>query len=403
MYNIKYSYILLISLVIGTYSCNKKEVISTETNYPQSAADINTNGTAIPENYKFERNGQSTVSYSGQVTRLNQANAIGNSLKDKSTQMSELQENFSNGEGFAEAALNGTGKNIRSKVANSIGYYANGATTASDEAKSLMDSYLSKQVSEVFPSYGKVASQGQAGVADGNRYVNAQGMEYNQLFMKSLIGALVVDQALNHYLNRLDDNYDGSLTWRKENDNQTPAKEGVEYTTMEHFWDEAYGYVYGLDASADQLLQKYINKVNGDSDFEGIASDIYKSFVIGRAAIADRNYDTRDQAIQVLRYAISKVVGVRAVNYLQSGKRLISSGREKAFHDLSEGYGFVYSLQFTHNPETGMPYLSQEEVSNMLATLSAGGGFWTVSESDLDQISETIASRFDFTVAQAAE
>ena len=35
----------------------------------------------------------------------------------------------------------------------------------------------------------------------------------------------------------------------------------------------------------DSFLSKYLDKVEGDSDFAGIADDIYDAFKLGRAAI----------------------------------------------------------------------------------------------------------------------
>jgi hypothetical protein len=58
---------------------------------------------------------------------------------------------------------------------------------------------------------------------------------------------------------------------------------------------------------------------------------------------------------------------------------------------------------FTHNPQTGNPYVSAENVEDYLEQLMAGDGFWDVTPETLDAISEDIASAFDFSVEQAAE
>ncbi|MEX2455929.1 MAG: DUF4856 domain-containing protein, partial [Balneolaceae bacterium] len=75
-----------------------------------------------------------------------------------------------------------------------------------------------------------------------------------------------------------------------------------------------------------------------------------------------------------------------------------------AFHSLSEGYGFIYSLQFTRVPGTDQPYLTHEEVEGMLTDLMDDGefGLWDVETSTLDELAEQIADKFDFTVEQAA-
>jgi len=95
------------------------------------------------------------------------------------------------------------------------------------------------------------------------------------------------------------------------------------------------------------------------------------------------------------------VIGIRSVFYLQQGKNSLVNDKASAFHDLSEGYGFIYSLQFTRNPNTDLPYFSKTEVDNYLAQLMNGNGFWDVTEATLDQISNEISARFTFTTAQA--
>ena len=87
--------------------------------------------------------------------------------------------------------------------------------------------------------------------------------------------------------------------------------------------------------------------------------------------------------------------------YLEAGATALDGGdMGGAFHDLSEGFGFIYSLQYTHNSNTNAPYFSRNEVNDMLHDLmnASGNGFWDVSTTDLRTISTDIASRFDFTV-----
>lgn len=355
----------------------------------------------VPTSYTFTRDGKTTVSFSGQTTRLKQVAAIGSDLNATTSTLTELENNFKNGEGFDDASLNGTGKKIRNKVANSLGLFSVGVTNNADALKADFDAYIANFIAEVqTPVSNSVqATKGNAGIADGNRNVNGDGLEYNQAFYKSLIGALVFDQAVNHYFNRLDeDDFDGTNSFRIANDAGEVA-EGKDYTTMEHHFDEAYGYVYGLSADDDILMQKYINRVEGDSDFTGTAQTIIDAFIIGRAAVAQKKYDIRDEAITVIRKELAKVIGIRAVYYLQQGKAKLTD-RPTAFHDLSEGYGFVYSLQFL-SLDGVTPLFTQTEVQGFIDDLVAGDGFWDVTETKLDEISAAIAAKFNFTVAQA--
>ena len=381
-------------------SCSSDDDNGGDSNPTFTLEDINTDGLTVPNTFEFLRNDATTVSFSGQTTRLLQVDEIAESLKNSETTLQSLQDNFNEGTGFSTTDLE-TGKKIRNKTANSLGLFNNGVANNSDAIKQEFDGYLSKYVNDVFPNITTIASAGNAGLADGKRFVNGDGLEYNQAFIKGLAGALAADQALNHYFNRLDDDkFDGSNSFRTANDAATLA-DGKNYTTMEHHWDEAYGYVFGVELGQDELLQKYINRVEADEDFKGTLNTIKQAFLIGRAAIVAKDYEVRDQAIEVLRFQISKVIAIRSVYYLQQGKSKLGV-RPQAFHDLSEGYGFIYSLQFTYNPETGDPYFTQTEVEGFINDLEAENGFWDITPEKLDELSNAIANKFDFTVAQAA-
>jgi hypothetical protein len=270
------------------------------------------------------------------------------------------------------------------------------------------------QINEVFPNRNQLAEAGVPGqIADGSgeRYINSQGLEYDQMVAKGLNGALMADQMLNNYLSPsvLDEGNN-----REENDEGVTA-DGANYTTMEHKWDEAYGYIFGTSAdpanplatigSDDIFLNKYTGRVIGDDDFSTIAEDIFNAFKLGRAAIVEGDYDLRDEQAAIIQEAISEVIGIRAVYYLQAGKRQIEDDQiGSAFHSLSEGYGFIYSLQFTRIPGTDQPYLTNSEVEAILTDLLDDGenGLWDLETSTLDDLSEQIADKFDFTLEEAA-
>jgi len=373
-----------------------------------------------PDTYTFERDGNSTVSFSGQTTRILMGEELISAMKDFSSTEETLLEMFRNetatggdANPFASADLNDATKNIKSKTAASADFFV-ANTTESSEIKADFEAWISKQVDEVFPNEMVAAEAGIAGqIADGSstRYVSATGLEYNQLVNKSLIGALMTDQALNNYLSTaVLDEADN----RVQNDDEMVA-EGKNYTTMEHKWDEAYGYLYGTSQDPaspnatigddDSFLNKYIARVESDEDFAGIADDIFNAFKLGRAAIVAGDYDLRDEQANIIREKISLVIAVRAVYYLQAGKTAIEGeSYGTAFHDLSEGYGFVYSLRFTRQPNTDSPYFTKSEVDAFIESIMGDGqnGLWDVEPSTLDDVSEEIAAKFGFTVAQAA-
>lgn len=376
--------------------------------------EITNNSVVAPETYVFERDGNSTVSFTGQTTRVLMAEDIITALMDPSKTASEIDAMFAHVEGeanFSNADLNASDKNVRSKVAASIDYFS-ANTTDANAIKADFDSWIKGQVDSVFPNWETDAARGVAGKiqeAGGGsvRYVNGKGLEYNQAFNKGLTGALMVDQALNNYLGTavLDE-----ATNRADNDAGTVVS-GKNYTNMEHKWDEAYGYVYGLNANAanpnldlgaDSFLNKYIGRVEGDTDFVGIADDIFQAFKLGRAAIVAKNYEVRDQQAEIIKEKISEIIGIRAVYYLQQAKPLLITNTGAAFHDLSEGFGFIYSLQFTRKPNANEPYFTKSEVDAFIATLTKNNGFWDITEAELDVMSNTISAAFNFTTAQAA-
>lgn len=370
-----------------------------------------TPGVVAPKTYKFERNGKTTVSFSGQTTRIKMAEELVAALKVSTNTEDKMDKMFAHAAGandFSTTELNASSKNVRSKTAASADYFASN-TTEANKIKADFDGWIAKQVSEVYPNWAVNAEKGKAGKIQENgggstRYVNAKGLEYNQAFAKSLIGALMVDQMLNNYLSKAVLDAGGKNV--TENNAGTLAS-GTNYTTMEHKFDEAYGYLYGNEADpaspklgADSFLNKYLSRVEGDADFKGIAGEIYEAFKLGRAAIVAKDYALRDKQIAIIKAAISKVIAVRAVYYLQAGKDNLPKDKAAAFHDLSEGFGFVYSLRFTQGTN-GTTQLPVAEINAFIAALQKDNGFWDITNQTLDDMSTRIAGAYGFTVAQA--
>tara|TARA_R110002049_G_scaffold302258_1_gene494967 strand:+ start:20040 stop:21239 length:1200 start_codon:yes stop_codon:yes gene_type:complete len=374
--------------------------------------DDNGNQVMSPATYEFTRAGNSTISFDGQTTRIEMADALVSALKDNTKTETELNAMFAHAQGdadFDDANLNASDKNVRSKVAASTDYFS-ANTTVSNEIKADFEGWIASQVTDVFPNWNMVATAGNAGNlqqagAGSVRYINGKGLELNQAFAKGLIGALMIDQMLNNYLSPavLD-----AGTNVADNDNDI-VETGKDYTSMEHKWDEAYGYLYGSEPNPavpvldqDQFLGEYLDRVGGDSDFSTLAADIYNAFKKGRAAIVAKNYAVRDQQAEIIKENISKIPAVRGVFYLQASKANLGTDNARAFHALSEAYGFIYSLQFTRKPNSTEPYVTKTEVDGYLAQLMAGNGFWDITNTTIDSVSDAIAAKFGFTTAQAA-
>jgi hypothetical protein len=350
-----------------------------------------------PATYAFDRDGTTTVSYGGQSSRLEMAGELSVWLNTPTKTKTELVNMFDNGAGFGNPGLAASGKKLGNKTASS--------SQASSTVKPQFDAMIDDVTSNVFPAVNAAtdASAGVAGVytdaGDGGRTVkiNGKGHEINQLFTKGLMGALVCDQIIWGYLTagKLD-----AGTNKADNDAGTVV-EGKNYTQMEHYWDEGFGYLYGLDTDIsnssiegqDVLVSKYLKKVDGSS-LPGIAQELYDAFKHGRAAIVAGAYDVRDEQAEIVKTKLSHIIGRKAADYLRSGAGKINDGKwADAHHALSEGWGFILSLQFTKNPTSGAPYYSNSEVNDMLTQID---NFWTVTPANLESMAAGIESKFGF-------
>ena len=349
-----------------------------------------------PANYEFVRDGASTVSFSGQTARLNMADEIYNALNTNTFTKAQLLEMFNNGTGFSTDALNNAGKVVGSKTASGCNHGALAVT------KARYTDMLEDFADNVIPAWTATASNGSAGLlTDSKRTinVNAKGWEVDQTFIKGIIGGMCVDQIVNNYLDpcQLD-----SGTRRDDNTNGVLSS-GKNYTDMEHKWDEGFGYLYGQEEDASRAdlgtsplgngttLMKYFKKIN-DSNMPGISEIVFDAFKLGRAAIVAGDYELRDAQAKIIMIHLSKVVGYKAVDYLEGYMDKMAAGNNAdAIHALSEGYGFILSLMFT-NDGTGTPYFSESEVNSMLLKMD---NMWTVSNTDLSEMVTSIKSRFN--------
>lgn len=342
-----------------------------------------------PSTYKFERNGKSTVSFSGQSSRLKMAGELYSGMKSSSSTKVGLNNMFNNGTGFSDSKLDASGKKVGNKTFAS--------SVASATVKPMFDSMITDFADNVIPNWSTTAADGTAGkMTDSKRtvYINAKGHELTQLFTKGLIGGMTMDQIVNGYLSaaKLD-----TGTNRADNDAGTLVS-GKDYTQMEHYWDEGFGYLYGEEADVENptlgngvLLSKYAGKVDG-SNSPGIGKIIYDAFKMGRAAIVAKNYTVRDAQAKIIQMHISKIIGYKAHDYLNDYVTKAAAGTPAdAIHALSEGYGFIMSLQVT-NDGTGKPYFTNAEVNTMLAKIE---NFWTVSSADCTSMANDIKAKMN--------
>ncbi len=365
-----------------------------------------------PQKYEFTRDGKNTVDYSDQQTLLDMHSQLKDAVSLSTTETVTLNKlngmfnhiananNFEKGRVFDAETLNASSLNISEATAYSKDY--------KDEVKNQFKTWFGAVVENSNPT--TLATKGTPGKlnrdAEGTRkiLVDANGFEYSQVISKSLMGAMELDQIVNKYLSaeKLD----------VENDEN---EEGKDYTKMEHHWDQAFGYTaLHINALDNNLVLErggpnrrfwggYIYAVNGLVAGKGIKDEIMTAFLRGREAIAVKNYEIRDEQAKIIKKLMSKVCAIRAAYYLNAGKLKLSTTIEldkaSAFHAISEGYGFIYGLQFS-NSGSSSPYFSKAEVGEMLTKLEADGGLYRENiETVLSDLATEIATKFDFKVA----
>lgn len=372
---------------------------------------------SVPETYAFvNASGATTIDFSGQKSRVLMLDAMGAYIKDNAVtgvDDAKLTAMYSNtGNPFVNADLNTSGKQLFDKTAASKDYFSlNYGGGSSIEQVAVRALFKSTFTDAKKASQGATASAGVAGVyLDGTskRLFAANGLEPQQVLLKGMMGACFMDQVVNNYLSvsKLDEG-----TNKADNTNKVLVT-GKSYTAMEHNWDEAYGYIYGADdvTIADnkglKFWSSYIHQVNADADFKTLKADINLAFRKGRAAITAGDYAVRDKQIEIIKTKLAMIPAVRAVFYLQEGKgKLTIANGAGAFHALSEAYGFIMSLRYTNKPGTNNPYFTKDEVKGMLDSMISGtNGLWDINTlgAKLDVISLQIATKFGFTVTQAA-
>ena len=349
---------------------------------------------SVPTTYEFtDANGNNTVSYSGQTARMDMLSEMTSYLKtandngtalDAATLLAMYDNSYT---GWSDQALVGNDKQLKSKTARED-------LTIIAEFEAWMN-----DAAAASPNVG------------GGYLQNADGIEWTQLIEKGLMSACFISQMTDNYLADIasDDNSTAS-----DPDN------GKYYTTMEHHWDEAYGYFtdatnYGIENPADpstpfgaeRFWGKYAQKTL--EPVIGSATNISTAFRTGRAAIAaDRiNPDqgfTADAITQseIITIEAQRMVAGMAIHYLNSTKQKVADGesQNKVCHYLSEAWAFIYGIQFAHDP-----VMSRTQVMEILVDGMPGGSpainddFYGFAQSTMsvNEVIDVIADAHGFT------
>jgi hypothetical protein len=332
-----------------------------------------------PTTYVFERGGNTTVSYSGQTDRLNQLaemTTLAKTGKSTAIDANDLKDMFAN-----------TGDNGNGNFSFSSSKQLENKCFATDVDlfKGYMDSIASASINNAATASNGVSGTLTTNDMNSTYLISANGFEYVQLMEKGLMGAVFMNQALNSYF--------GDDKMNVDNVDQVDPGAGKYYTTMEHHWDEAFGYfgvptTFPTDLGEDRFWGKYCNKRDAEIGCNAI---MMNNFLRGRAAIVANVLGDRDNSIQAIRVQWEKVSAAQAVHYLKGAKAQFGVDQAKFLHELSEAYAFILDLRYAPN-ETRV--MTQTEVNDLLNT-TIGDNFWTVVESDIDDAIAQLESKYN--------
>lgn len=332
------------------------------------------NGYPIPETYNFEN-----VNYSGQLQRLAMLLELKSYMQSANTpgttlDAGRLQAMYANN--TAEAGWTGVyeaGKQLRDKTF--------------EQQRGIFDQLMTAIAAASAST--QPAAPGQTGIAvtsDGTkRYLlNANGVELAQIIEKGLMGACFYYQSTAVYF--------GADKMNVDNEAVTPGQG----TTMQHHWDEAFGYLgvpIDFPTNTDGLFF-WGNYANQRNALLGCNEKLMNAFLRGRAAIDNKDYDTRDEAIADIRETWELVSAATAISYLNTAIARFDDLAARN-HALSEAVAFVYSLQF--NPDKR---IDNAQVAGLLATIGGNAdflqmNFYQTTVQALQSAKNTLAASYD--------
>ncbi|TXC76963.1 DUF4856 domain-containing protein [Luteibaculum oceani] len=334
-----------------------------------------------PSTYSFTRNGESTVSYTGQEERIAMLTAIGSYLGNVNTggtvNASQLKDMFANSNGAF--ATEGYSKQLKNKC-------------ASVEDAAFYEAWFEK--TDSISKLQATAANGKAGLllkegSSSGYLFDENGLEPRQIILKGLMGSVFYYQTVEHYL---------SVNILADDNNN--IVEGKNYTQMEHHYDEAFGYL-GIapdlsNADTDPKDQTRVNfwgeyvvkrhVANDSYNMPGINERLLNALIKGRHAIVLKQYDNRDAAIAEISIILEQVCANNALAYLEDAKD--DTDVAARLHHLSEAVGFMIAMEGHRDgaiSEALFPRKSnQAKVDSALAIVGLNSNLWEVSNSDID-------------------
>ncbi|HET8861599.1 DUF4856 domain-containing protein [Marivirga sp.] len=325
----------------------------------------------IPTTYDFEN-----VSYTGQIQRLDMLDELTTYMKTANNgavlDAQVMLNMFANeNDAFANDELNAADtKELENK------------TVAADIE--LFKGFINDFAAATAEANGGVGSNGVPGVvtspndASKKYFFDANGFEHIQLIEKGLMGSCFYFQGNSIYLGADKMNVD----------NET-IEEG-KGTAMEHHWDEAFGYLgvptdFPTTTDGARFWGKY---ANGRDALLGSNEAIMNAFITGRAAISNKDLETRDEQIEIIRNEWERVSAGTAVHYLNAANAAFADDAVRN-HTLSEAWAFIHALKYNPNKK-----LTNTEVQGILAEL--GTNFYEITPDNINSAKATLVAAYGF-------
>ncbi len=235
------------------------------------------------------------------------------------------------------------------------------------------------------------AKKGEAGYVGNNLgdkniyFVDEKGLSVAEVFKYAIMGGIYLDKILNVFL---DNRYWDDEQLHADHE-QVMLIPGKNYTTLEHYWDLAYGYY---------AYWQPLTQAEGIPVLKDTETKLFRAFVQGRTELGFFQYNKVKQQAASIREELSKAIVVRTMHLLV-GENTLANLKEVpqyAFLSLSQAYGLIYALQFATSPE-GVPYFSTAEITEMLDSLMQNAGFWEqtrlMGEADVKGSLKQVASK----------
>lgn len=341
-------------------------------------SDDDNNSYNIPNSYNF-----ANASYSGQTSRINMLKEMTSYMKtahDGTAIDAQQLKNMYANENYTWTSTPFTSaqptKQLKSK-------------TATGEAVK-MENWMDKLAT--ISTSGATGSNGTAGLVTSNsgskKYIfDENGFEPIQLIDKGLMGSVFYYQGTSVYLS--DAKVGGA-----NNDELVVDKD---YTEMQHYWDESFGYGsfpidltgenIGTKSSAGELsyYSKYLKKAS-DANLNTVDLLMKNGFITGRAAINNKDYNARDNAITVVRKHWEMINVAAGLHYLNAALTNLGDDALRN-HELSEAYAFIDALRFNEGKT-----MTPAEIDAVLNAL--GTNFYTITAAQINDAKTLLADKY---------